>query len=70
MFEDMRINTLKQQEVLYGKIIKQRVGLWSINQRRIKRRTKEKHENKYIKVSKEDYEKAIEILKREGIEID
>ena len=32
-------------------------------------RTKEKHENKYIKVSKEDYEKVIEILKKEGIEI-
>ena len=28
-----------------------------------------KHEIKNIKVSKEDYEKAIEILKREGIEI-
>ena len=62
----MRINTLERQEVLYGGIIKQRVDLWPINQRRIKRRTKEKHENKYIKVSKEDYEKAIEILKREG----
>ena len=62
----MRINTLERQEVLYGRIIKQRVDLWSINQRRIKGRTKEKHENKYIKVSKEDYEKAIEILKREG----
>ena len=32
-------------------------------------RTKEKHEIKNIKVSKEDYEKVIEILKREGIEI-
>ena len=69
MFEDMRINTLEQQEVLYGGIIKQRVDLWSIGQRCIKRKTKEKHENKYIRVSKEDYEKAIEILKREGIEI-
>ena len=27
------------------------------------------HETKYIKVSKEDYEKAIEILRKEGIEI-
>ena len=37
-----------------------------INKRRA---FKEKHEIKNIKVSKEDYEKAIEILKREGIEI-
>ena len=31
-----------------------------INKRRA---FKEKHENKYIKASKEDYEKAIELLK-------
>ena len=37
-----------------------------INKRRA---FKEKHEIKNIKVSKEDYEKVIEILKREGIEI-
>ena len=62
--KDLKLLMKKKSKSKFNK--EERVDLWPINQRRIKRRTEEKHENKYMKGSKEDYEKAIEILKREG----
>lgn len=61
------IKELNNKEQYYIDLYSKDNNYIVINKRRA---FKEKHEAKNIKVSKEDYEKAIEILKREGIETD